>query len=443
MSSALERFDRQLVELRKLKFDKRECPACRGLLETATPLRLMTCPVCRAGKLARRRVDEKWCPVCRSGALKTLRNSSSIRICPICGMGRLRASGLLRRRLECSECHASFAKRANVLTLLGSGRNSRKGVEEGSAGDSDAYWLPLSGRSRIVVHCETCKAHWDEHEDGSMSLFRWEEDPFGVARKHRALTKAEWAKVGVRLRPDSGNMTCSKCDADFLADGEEIVPLHADHDPYGFIADYKGCRLTPDSLRFLGVYKTSGNPGPVCGDCRTEFDAEGDYLRLRATVNPALAAYVDQARPFEDWHRLARGLPAIDEEAAWRDAYEGALRRALVTGEVRWADKKKADLLWRSDAELIEPQARGRMLLYRESIEFQSKRNGWAAPRDVVRGVTAQDDVVTLDVVGRPEPLDFRIRPETVSIELASGKREVLLDAEDFAEAIRHYPAAC
>jgi hypothetical protein len=268
-----------------------------------------------------------------------------------------------------------------------------------------------------------------------MSLFMWHDDPFGVARKYQSLTKSEWAKVGLRLKPDSGNMTCNKCDADFLETEGEVIPLGVEHDPYGFMAEYQGCKLPIDSLRYLGVYKTSGKDGPVCAECRTEFDAEGDYLRLRAASNPTLQSYADQARPLEDWHRLARGLPAVDEEAQWRSNFDEALRRALLTGEISWADRKKPEVLWRSDAQLAG--ARGRMLLHPDRIEFQARKNGWSAPLDVVRSVDVDGDEVSVDVVGEAEPLMFRIEPETVSVDLKSGRRQVVLDAADFADALR------
>ena len=428
--------DRQLVELQKLKFDKRECPCCGELLETPTPLKPMACPVCRAGKIMPRKADERWCPICRSGALKTLKNESPIKLCPICTKGRLKVGGLLRNRLACESCGAVLGKKGMQLTLIEEGKINRPEIPEEASGDSDSYWLPLSGRAKKVVHCETCRAHWDEDADGSMSLFRWDDDPFGVARKYQSLTKAEWALVGLRLKPDAGNATCSRCDADFFLEENVLVPLTVHHDPYGFMGEYRGCRLDIDAVRFLGVYKASGKLGPVCGECRTEFDEEGDYLRLRATSNERLASHLEEARPLEDWHRIARGLPAIDEETEWRARFNEVLRMALLTGEVPWADRKKPEVLWRSDAELIDQRARGRMLLYADCIEFQNRKHGVTAPLDVIRSISLSEGAALLDVVGHAEPLAFAIINETVSIDLSSGKRNVVLEASDFVDAL-------
>jgi hypothetical protein len=329
-----------------------------------------------------------------------------------------------------------FARKGNQLTLIDLGKSRRTDLPEECAGDSDSFWLPQSGRSNKIVHCETCRAHWDEYPDGSMHLFRWDDDPFGVARKYQSLTKSEWALVGMRLKPDAGNATCSKCDADYLVEGDVVIPLHTDHDPYGFMAEYRGCRLELDAVRFLGVFKASGNAGPVCAECRTEFDEEGDYLRLRGTNNETLLPYLEQARPLEDWHRLARRLPAIDEEPEWRAKYDEALRASLLTGEIPWADRKDSSILWRSDAELQEPRARGRMVLRSDRLDFQNRKHGWSAPLDAVRNAHLTQESLELTVVGQPEPLLFEISPETVAIELPSGRRQLVLEAQDFVDAL-------
>jgi hypothetical protein len=338
--------------------------------------------------------------------------------------------------MSCENCHGVFARKGNQLTLIDLGKSRRTDLPEECAGDSDSFWLPQSGRSNKIVHCETCRAHWDEYPDGSMHLFRWDDDPFGVARKYQSLTKSEWALVGMRLKPDAGNATCSKCDADYLVEGDVVIPLHTDHDPYGFMAEYRECRLELDAIRFLGVFKASGNAGPVCAECRTEFDEEGDYLRLRGTNNETLLPYLEQARPLEDWHRLARRLPAIDEEPEWRAKYDEALRTALLTGEIPWADRKDSTILWRSDAELQEPRARGRITLRKGRLEFASRRHKWTGPVDAIRQVKKDANTVGLLVVGEPEPMTFEIAPETVAVELGSGRREVVLDSEDFAAAV-------
>jgi hypothetical protein len=270
-----------------------------------------------------------------------------------------------------------------------------------------------------------------------MHLFRSDEDPFGVAKKYQSLTRAEWAKVGSRLKPDAGNATCSRCDADYFLEDDVIVPLQAGHDPYGFIAEYHGCRLDFESIRYLGVLKASGRPGPVCGECRTEFDEEGDYLRLRSTNNDLMSAHIDEARPFEDWHRIALGLPAIDEEAEWHTRFEQVLRDALLSGEVPWADRRKPEIIWRSDSELIGVGARGRMILFVDRLEFQNRKHGWSAPLDAIRQAEIVGDHVQLAVVGQPEPLTVEIVPETVAVDLKSGRRQLVLEATDFAAAVR------
>ena len=109
---------------------------------------------------------------------------------------------------------------------------------------------------------------------------------------------------------------------------------------------------------------------------------------------------------------------------------------ALLTGEVPWADRKKPEVLWRSDAELIDQRARGRMLLYADCIEFQNRKHGVTAPLDVIRSISLSEGAALLDVVGHAEPLAFAIINETVSIDLSSGKRNVVLEASDFVDAL-------
>jgi len=321
-----------------------------------------------------------------------------------------------------------------TLETAGSGR---KQIAEGTEGDSEAFWLPLSGRSAELVGCDTCAAFWDVGDDGGLTLFRWADDPFNVAKKYATLTKQQWASVGLRLSPDAGNLACSKCDAEFRLVSGQVTPLHAARDPYEFVADYKGQQLSIESIRYLGVYKTSGKPGPVCSECRTEFDSEGDYLRLRGTSHDWLVAHVGEARPMEDWHRLARGLPAIDEEAEWQRQFDLELRHALLSGEIAWADRKRPEVLWRSEVDLIEPRARGRITLSANRLEFESRKHRLSAPVDAVRSCTAEDDLVTIRVVGEPEPLAFRFESETVAVELESGRRDLVLEAIDFAQALR------
>ncbi|MDQ2986219.1 MAG: protein kinase, partial [Armatimonadota bacterium] len=434
-SDTIDAYDAKLVALQRLKFGKKECPSCQGVLDTPTPLKPNVCPVCRRGRLVNRDIDERRCPVCRSGFLKELKNSNPIKLCPLCKSGRLRKRGILGKTLSCQTCSALFARSGNELTLEDGGSSRSDLAEVGSTGDSDAYWLPLSGRSGRVVRCEGCASEWDELANGDLRLFSWRDDPFGVARRYKCLSRGEWARVALRLSPDAGNVVCSGCSADYFAESGTLTLLDADHDAFGFAAAYQARRLETEAVRFIGVDKASGKAGPVCGDCRTEFDVEGDYLRLRATGNRALRSHIGEARPLEDWHRLARGLPAIDEEDAWMSAFEALLQRSMLGGGIQWANKKRPEILWQSQSERLG--TRGTLILTATGIDFQAKRNGWKAPLDVVRSVEVEGDVVTLRVVGEAEPLAFRIMPETVAVDLASGRREVELDAECFAEALR------
>ena len=436
ISSTLEEMDQKTLALQKLKYGKKECPACSGVLDTPNPLKVGACPVCRHGKLTKRDIDERRCPICRTGVLKELKNSTPIKICPFCKSGRLHTQGLLKKSASCPICTAMFSRDKNELTVTNLGSSRSDLAETGTAGDSDEFWLPLSGRSARVVYCETCSAEWDELAGGDLRLFSWRDDPFGIARRFKSLSRGEWARVAIRLQPDAGNVVCARCNADYFAEGGSLTLLDAEHDAFGFAAEYQGRRIPEAALRFIGVDKSSGMPGPVCSDCKTEFDAEGDYLRLRATGNRALRPHIDQAKPFEDWHRLAKGLPAIDEEAEWSAQFDGILRSSLLSGAIPWVDRKKPDLLWRSDAELIDEHARGRLSVYRDLVEFRAKKCNWSAPLDVIRSISMDGEEVVIRAVGESEALRFRIDPQDVAADLASGRREVTLTAADLIECL-------
>jgi hypothetical protein len=72
----------------------------------------------------------------------------------------------------------------------------------------------------------------------------------------------------------------------------------------------------------------------------------------------------------------------------------------------------------------------------RDRLEFLSRKIGCNAPLDVIRYVDVDDGVVVLTMVGFPETKELEILPETVLVGLKSGKRQVVLDAPDFADAV-------
>jgi hypothetical protein len=77
------------------------------------------------------------------------------------------------------------------------------------------------------------------------------------------------------------------------------------------------------------------------------------------------------------------------------------------------------------------------MILFVDRLEFQNRKHGWSAPLDAIRQAEIVGDYVQLAVVGQPEPLTLEIVPETVAVDLKSGRRQLLLGATDFAAAVR------
>jgi hypothetical protein len=273
--SEVEAMDDALCRLGALRVPKNSCP-CGGLLETPKPLKSNACPVCRNGTLRCRTLEENRCPVCRSGVIVRERNYDPMRYCPLCKYGILaRAKGFSRKQLRCGGCEARFEiPRAGFLRFLGAPKKQLL-VDEGFAAPEIEFWLPMSERSDSTARCETCGAQWDIKHSGGMRLAKVAEDPYGVAKQHRNLTAAEWARVAARLPVDAGNLFCEACGADYYEDEDSITLVDAPTDAFGFAAEYLGRRLDPERLPWMGVGKTSGAVGPVCTSCGTEYDADG------------------------------------------------------------------------------------------------------------------------------------------------------------------------
>ncbi|MGI8923548.1 MAG: serine/threonine protein kinase [Fimbriimonadales bacterium] len=443
-TSDVERMDNAMLELKKLKVGRNECPSCGGLMDEPTPLKVGACPVCREGRIRPRNLDSRMCPVCRTGMLAKERNHDPMIYCPLCKFGRLAQQGLLRRnRYECSSCSATFTvPRRGELALVSP--PPRPGlVEQGQTGTEVDFWLPLSGRSDVVFRCDGCNAQWDSWPSGDMKLVKVFEDPLGVAKKHRSLTSDEWARVAARLNLDAGNVVCDRCGADFYTEGDSLTLIDAEVDYFGFLAHYQGRRLGLDRLRWIAVGKASGHPGPACDTCDMEFDREGDYLRLRFTQNDELAPHTDQAWPFEDWHRLSRSLPTREDEPEFLERFYETLRKAVVQGELTPFSRRGHGLRWDAAAEVVTLEgdewvtsAKGKLTLGDGMLEFAARKRPLKVPIDAIIDASAENDVLTLRLRGQSETMDLFIEPIGVRFDITSGRHELTLTAQDCAETI-------
>ncbi|MEA2553753.1 MAG: hypothetical protein QOJ65_1929 [Fimbriimonadaceae bacterium] len=423
----LAQLDEMLVQLKRFNFDRRACPACGGVLEEPKPLKQHGCPVCRRGTIRTRDLDERLCPVCRSSVLKSVSNAGPLAFCPLCRVGELtgkRVSFLDAKRIyTCSACDAKFDAIPGGMALLSA---PDQWADQRGADKTFEEWRKFSGRSAEVWQCDGCHAQFDTLADGRRQQVVPTEDA-------RALYPEEWARVAARLKTNAGNALCDHCQAEFDVDGEHVSPVSAHEDPFAFGKRYLGRLLNWEDLRWLGVGKESPTPGLVCNDCDTELDRDGDFLRLVRTENPKLIRHVDEPRTSEDWHRLARGLPAIHEEQAFLNQMDDAVHRAYLKGEIGFGGG--GQFLWNGQATRADGQT-ANLAVREDEIMFGGLLRKWRTPLDAVMTAYAEGDTLILQLSGSREPVEFDVEPMELTAALQSGKRTVELRAGELAKRI-------
>lgn len=429
-ASRLEEVDAKLLALQRLSFGRRQCPSCGDVLHVASPLPLHRCPVCERGTIKARPIHSAVCPVCRLGILHTSPNVAPLAICPICARGVL-----TRRRLKllgrdhayrCPECEAVLAEHIGQVELT----EARRRPDLAGTAQTWGAWAELGGRSHEVHICDGCQAQFDTLPDGQWRQVQPEPEIGAPSR----LYPEEWARVAAGLDPGCGSHVCTACGADFFVDGERVTLLGATKDPFRFADANMGRPLSWESLRWLGIGKTSERPGPACPNCGTEFDAEGDYLRLVRTDFRPLARHVGTLQTLEDWHRIARGLPRVDEQAELPDQLDDAIFGAYVSGELSFDDR---GTLWRGQATRVADGATGTLAITPGELTFGGRLRRDRKPLELLASVTVRADVVSLQFRGSSEPVEFEIEEAEFTAKLRSGDRLVAFDAGDLAERLQ------
>lgn len=430
--SSLAEFDAKLTALKRLAPARNECPACGDVLREVKPLPHGRCPVCRQGVIRSRNFSAKLCPACRSGILHECANSSPLKICPACRVGILkrRRKGLLGRTFcfDCTTCEAHFEQTDDEVALASGGQDPNL---VGTALEWSG-WAKRLGRSDQVVICDGCEAQFDVLSDGQWQQVKPKPEPTSYER----LYPEEWARVAVGLDPGCGTHVCSACEADYFVDGERITLLGTHEDPFGFADAYAGRLATWDSIRWLGAGKSSERRGPVCARCGTEFDSEGAYLRLERTSHRVLGHFVDQLQTLEDWHRMARGLPRVDEEAAFLAGIEAALVSAYRSGEIGFDD---SGTIWRGPAARIQPEGgTGTFIVSPSEISFGGLIRKERFPLETLASARAEGDVLYLLFRGNREPLEYEIEEVELTAHLESGNQSLVVGAEELADRLCH-----
>ncbi|HLK16535.1 MAG TPA: hypothetical protein VKT78_17145, partial [Fimbriimonadaceae bacterium] len=172
---------------------------------------------------------------------------------------------------------------------------------------------------------------------------------------------------------------------------------------------------------------------PVCPNCHTEFDTEGEYLRLvRSSFRP-LSRHVGSLQSFEDWHRIARGLPRVDEQAAFEASLEDAIQDAFIQGELTFDDK---GTIWRGPAVRQSDGASGTLQISPTEITFGGLLKKDKTPLEVLASARASGDILTLKFRGSAEAVEYEVQDAELTVHLDSGERIVELDAGDLARRL-------
>ena len=428
--STLETYDATALRLKRFSFDRNQCPVCSGILERPKPLRAGICPLCREGAIRPRDLPERRCAKCRTGVLHHRGHKTPILICPICFQGVLkwRRGGLSLRkvRAECPRCSAVLEGDGIEARLLPDGEPKPW-----------ASWLVESGRSREAWICDSCEQAFDIMPGG-----RWKKvsKHGGQGPEHYP---DEWARIAAGLKPDAGNAHCDFCQADYWSDEETLTLLAFHDDPYRFGARYLEQKLSKADVPWIGAGKSSGNRGPVCPQCDTEFDEEGAYLTLVQSPSVRLSKAVGRSLVMEDWHRLAQGLPLISEQESYLADGEKAMRKAFENGEIPFELKSEA-ILWSSQAKELERRnaewfeiGSGQLTVTAKEIAFGRLLRKWRAPVSGIISVALDGGVVALGVSGEPEPIYFEPGAAEIRVTLQSGDQFLRVGAEELAAVLR------
>lgn len=436
---SLADFDARAGQLKSLRFQKRQCPACQiGILEQPKPLKPRQCPACRDGIVRIRPTSESQCPCCRDGKLGQIENRLPNGICPHCKAGVLKnqKSGMFKKGVSifCAECNAKFEPDGELWLCTPDELNSEPVSKTGE------QWLDDSGRTQTLYMCKACGAQFDQLTDGR----RRQAIPANTSQ-YGALYPEQWARIAAHLPASGGNAECDSCGADYVLTDTSITLINVDRDPYHSCDLLIGRHLSIEELRWLGVGKSSKQPGFVCADCGTEFDHDLYALKLVHSSIEALKNHLERSlAPFE-WHRIGLNLPESQAETQFNDDLSDAIVQSYVRGEIGLEHPKRPDLLWdgpatkvfenegNSESKLEEKS--GRLLITDEEISFGGLIKKWRVATGRLESVEMADELVefTFD----SGVATFRIEPIEMAVSLDSGNRTVRITPEQLVARLK------
>lgn len=311
------------------------CPNCqRAKLSFADGSPTGACPLCLGAQLERRPLDPNKCPCCHEIALKRGHLPPKELFCPVCREvplreeTRSRALGIVADVWwNCPHCHAEFDEgRHRVATLMnvpqdpfGVGAAMR---EKNLPFDE---WRRMSGRTDEYIACDHCGANWNMDSPDSATLLHAGEGDAGKEWKSRALPMEAWQKIAENLPPDAGTHACPRCRAEFDVDRAQgnMALLQFGSARPAWAQSWTGQWHALREWYLHASGKTTGQPGAVCPNCATEWDAAENGLHLSIAKPGPLVSRVGDTLALEDWQRLARGAPTRQEAARLRQELGG------------------------------------------------------------------------------------------------------------------------
>lgn len=413
---SLFELDARMVRLQRFSFERRECPACKGLLEEPRPLRKGICPVCHEGTIRQREIHPHQCPICRTAIMKRIHNLDPIRTCPSCKKGwlQIRKKGLLSKEIQadCPNCNASFV-----------------GDKTSANGKLWQEWLLESGRSEYVWFCDSCSSQLDEQGDDRLLL-----QASSRPSSYLKLYPEEWDCVAAGLEPGSGNAECVLCDSDYYMESENVTLLACKDDPFGYAKSNLGRLLTLEDNRWMAVGKVSPHPGLVCQQCHTEFDKDGDYLRLVRSPNRRLLHHLDEPNKLPDWHRIAQDLPTIDEEPLLTERLLEQITASYKNGDIGFDDGNS--ILWKGPAVNLDSNAAGTLTISKTEFQFGGVFKKSKLPFDTIRSCRIENGALYFLVRGESEPFPFQVETIDLTVALQSGRYTVELGMQELADRV-------
>jgi hypothetical protein len=153
--------------------------------------------------------------------------------------------------------------------------------------------------------------------------------------------------------------------------------------------------------------------------------------------------YQGQSLSLENWHRAARDLPLVGEEAGFDEAFSVVIRDAYQTGLLSFSPKDQT-LLWKGSAIRFEHgedgwKKAGSVHLEISEIEliFGGLIKKSTLALDQIEQVTASGNRLDFKLKGDLEPVAFELEPEDLTAQLESGNRSIRLDASDLLARLR------